>query len=227
MELEFEKSMTEMMKHELEQLKKRVMSLSAMVEDAIRKSLNALLNRDLELARKVIEADDAIDRMEIEVEDMCLKILALQQPVASDLRLVIAILKVNEALERMGDIASNISRRSIVLSRFPKFTITDEVPEMAAKAQSMVKESIDCLVNRDTQLARKICNEDDNLDDIRERMHQKILQQIRRGPEDIDGWMALFTIVRHLERLGDMAVVVAQDVIYLVEGDIIRHRGVK
>lgn len=209
---------------DIERLKKKVLSLGAMVEEAISAAIAALLSRDEKAAKRVIASDREIDQMEVEVEEDCLKILALYQPVASDLRFVIAVLKMNNDLERMGDLAANIAKRAVEIMRQPGVELPAELPTMARNAQAMVKSSLDALVNMDVTLARQVCAGDDELDGFRKRMQRRVLDEIRAHPDDAEALMGLSNIFRHLERLGDMATNIAEDVIYLVEGEITRHR---
>ncbi|MBE7558953.1 phosphate signaling complex protein PhoU [bacterium] len=209
---------------DIERLKKKVLSLGAMVEEAISAAIAALLSRDEKAAKRVIASDREIDQMEVEVEEDCLKILALYQPVASDLRFVIAVLKMNNDLERMGDLAANIAKRAVEIMRQPGVELPAELPTMARNAQAMVKSSLDALVNMDATLARQVCAGDDELDGFRKRMQRRVLDEIRAHPDDAEALMGLSNIFRHLERLGDMATNIAEDVIYLVEGEITRHR---
>ncbi len=208
---------------DIERLKKKVLSLGALVEDAIAKAIAALLSRDDKLAKRVAASDHEIDQMEVEVEEDCLKILALYQPVASDLRFVIAVLKMNNDLERMGDLAANIAKRARDFMQQAGVELPGELAEMAQKAQGMVKSSLDALVNMDSRLAREVCAGDDELDSFRKRMQRRVLEDLRSHPDHAETLMDLSSIIRHLERLGDMATNVAEDVIYLVEGEIIRH----
>ncbi len=196
-----------------------------MVEEAIAKAISALVNRNGELARAVIDADTEIDRMEVDVEEECLKILALYQPVAADLRFVVAVLKINNDLERMGDLARNIAKRVAFLASHERIDLPGEFRVMASKAQSMVKQSLDALVNSDTSFARKVRDDDDEVDALQRTIRTKVEEQMRRSPDQLDSLMRLMSVSRHLERLADMATNVAEDVIYMVEGDIVRHRA--
>ncbi len=209
----------------IENLKRKVLSEGARIEDTIAQAVSALQRRDGALARQIIDADTQIDRMEIEVEEECLKILALYQPVAADLRFVVAVLKMNNDLERMGDLACNIAKRAEFLSRHADVDLPFDFSQMAAQAQSMVKRSLDALVNGDAQLARKVCAEDDILDEMRSRHQERILEQTRRDPEHAELLGSLSAVNRHIERIGDMATNVCEDVIYMIEGEIVRHGG--
>lgn len=210
---------------EINGLKEKALHLGAMVEDAIARSISALVQRDRRLAEAVAAEDEAIDRAEVEVEEECLKILALYQPVAADLRLVVAVLKMNNDLERMGDLAAHIAQMAAYLADCEPVDLPLDFPAMAARAQSMVKRSLDALVNADAGLAERVCADDDLVDDMRRTFYETIRDEVRRSPEDVRTLLTLLAVSRHLERVADMATNVAQDVIYMVQGRIVRHRG--
>lgn len=217
--------MSMILRRELDRLRKMILSEGALVEDAIAKSISALTRRDFDLAQEVIKADEEIDRMEVEVEEECLKILALHHPVANDLRFVVAVLKMNNDLERMGDLATNIAKRAEFLATHDKIDLPTDFSKMAEKAKSMVKHCLDALVNADSKLARQVCLDDDELDEMRSQSQKKIQEAIKQLPQQAESLMKLLSVSRHLERLGDMATNISEDVIYMVEGEIIRHRG--
>jgi len=217
--------MTLHLRREIENLKRKILSMGARIEDAVAKAVDALQRRDGRLAQSVVEADDQIDRLEVDVEEECLKVLALYQPVAADLRFVVAVLKMNNDLERMGDLAANIAKRAAFLAGQPQADLPFDFSEMAAKAQSMLKQSLDALVNGDAALARQVCAEDDELDEMRRRHHDRIVEQTRRSPQHAEVLNSLSGVNRHLERIGDMATNVCEDVLYMIEGEIMRHGG--
>jgi phosphate transport system protein len=212
------------LQRQIEQLKQKILFVGSMVEAAIANAVAALVNRDESIARKVLEEDAEIDRMEVDVEEDCLKILALYQPVAVDLRFVVAVLKINNDLERMGDLAKNIAKRVLYLSRVDRVDVPVDFRAMAVRAQDMVKRSLDALVSADSSLAHRVRQDDDELDNMRRAIHEKIRAAIRTKPEQTETLMKLYSVAKHLERLGDMATNVAEDVIYMVEGDIVRHQ---
>jgi phosphate transport system protein len=217
--------MTKHIQRQIEVLKQKILYVGTLVEEAIAKAITALINRDAVLARKVIEADNTIDRMEVDVEEECLKIFALYQPVAADLRFVVAVLKINNDLERMGDLAQNIAKRVVYISKSdPIADLNVDFRSMAAKAQTMVKQSLDALVNSDTALAKQVRAEDDEVDHAREIIRNQMMEAIRRHPDRVEYLLKFNSISRHLERLADMATNVAEDVIYMVEGEIVRHQ---
>jgi phosphate transport system protein len=215
--------MAKQLPRQIDGLKQKILFVGTLVEEAITKAVSALINRDSNLAKSVIEADDEIDTMEIDVEEEVLKILALYQPVAADLRFVVAVLKINNDLERMGDLAGNIAKRVLFLASCERFDLPAEVRPMATRTQSMVKQSLDALVNSDTSLARKVRESDDEVDNLRRSIEKEIEQQIAQHPERTDCLMRLSSVARHLERIADMATNIAEDVIYMVEGEIVRH----
>jgi phosphate transport system protein len=209
---------------EIENLKKKILAVSSVVEESIARSIAAVIKHDATLARQVAEGDDEINEMEVDVEEECLKILALYQPVAVDLRFVVAVLKINNDLERMGDHAVNIADRAAYLATFPKLDVPPELDEMARRTQTMVKHSLDALVESDTELARQVCAADQEIDQYNRKMHVLIQDQMRNNPNEIDRLLHLLSVSRQLERIADLATNVAEDVIYTVEGTIVRHR---
>ena len=215
--------MAKQLPRQIDGLKKKILFVGTLVEEAITKAITALINRDANLANSVIAADTEIDTMEVDVEEEVLKILALYQPVAADLRFVVAVLKINNDLERMGDLAGNIAKRVLFLAKCERFDLPPEVRPMAARTQSMVKQSLDALVNSDTTLAQRVRESDDEVDAMRSTIEKEIEQQIATHPDRTDCLMRLSSVARHLERIADMATNIAEDVIYMVEGEIVRH----
>ena len=215
------------MKHiqrQIELLKQKILNVGGLVEEAIANAISAMLNRDGKLAQRVIGDDSVIDQMEVEVEEDCLKILALYQPVAADLRFVVAILKINNDLERIGDLARNIAKRVNYLSKSDPIELPFSLREMTTKVQSMVKLSLDALVNGDVSLARHVREEDDAVDDERKKIADHIISLIKKMPERVEYLLKLNSVSKHLERIADMATNIAEDVIYMVEGEIVRHK---
>lgn len=217
--------MAEYLHRQLHELKQEILHVGAVVEEAVAKATRALRTRDERLAREVIDSDAEIDRLEVAVEEECLRVLALYQPVAFDLRFVVAVLKINNDLERIGDLAKNVAKRVLTLARAWDLEIPDEFQEMAAHAQLMVKHSLDALVTANSTLARQVRSDDDLVDQIRDAIYDKIRAQIAAHPEQTEQLMKLFSVARHLERLADMATHIAEEVIYMVEGHIVRHRA--
>lgn len=209
----------------LHDLKQQLVFLSSTVEEAVAKVVTALVNRDTKLAREVIASDADIDNLEIAVESECLKLLALQQPVAGDLRFIVATLKINNDLERMGDLAKKIGKNVVYLCGVAPPDVHVDFREIAEIARGMVKRSMDAFVNGDAELARQVLADDDRVDELKDRLYGELRDAIRRNPEQLEALMKLYSVARNLERLGDMATHIAEEVIYMVEGDIVRHAG--
>jgi phosphate transport system protein len=209
---------------EIEKLKKMVLTLGAEVEGSLQMSVKALTERNSALGLMVIDFDKKIDNMEVDVEEECLKILALYHPVANDLRLIVSILKINNDLERIGDLAVNIAERAVFLATQEKIEIPEDINEMARKTQWMLKSSLDGLVNSDPSLARQVCAADDEVDEINRSMFTHIGKKMQVHIERLDCYIQLLSASRYLERVADHTTNIAEDVIYLVEGEIVRHR---
>ena len=217
--------MTKHIERQIENLKERILRLGTLVEEAISKSITALINRETALAQRVMANDVDIDAMEVEVEEECLKILALYQPVAADLRFVVAVLKINNDLERMGDLARNIAKRVTQLEGGDPYDLPPEIRMMATQAQEMVRQCLDAVVKRDPTLARQVREEDDIVDEARQRIQRRVLQGIKDHPENVENLLRINSVSKHIERIADMATNIAEDVVYMVEGDIVRHRS--
>ncbi len=213
------------LQRELDNLKKNILSLGAMVEERVRMAINAFENRNGELALKVVAADKEINQAEVEVEEDCLKILALHQPVAVDLRFINAVTKINNDLERVGDEAVNIAERVANISKRPPVSVPFEYSTMAEKSEAMLKDSLDALVTLDADLAYAVCLRDDEVDKINQDIYDKIKEVIKQQPERVGYLINLLLIARHLERIADHATNIAEEVIYMVEGEIPRHRN--
>ncbi len=210
---------------EIENLKKLILSLGAIVEEQIQRSMLALERRDTELADEVIAKDREVDSLEILIEEECLKILALYQPVAKELRFVVAVLKMNNDLERMGDLASNIAKRARYLSRKERIEMIEEFGNVADKVQAMVKKSLDALVNTDVILAREVLAADDEVDRLTKQMLKRTINFIEKDPERTKDYFSIRSISKNLERIADSATNIAEDVVYLCSGEIIRHQS--
>ncbi len=208
---------------ELSNIKKSILTLGALVEDRVRMASESVAKRDASLAEKLILADHEIDEMEVEIEEECLKILALYQPVAVDLRFLIAVIKINNELESIGDQAVNIAQRVEIIARQKKYDFTFDYSVMAGKAQNMLKKSLDALVNLDLDLAFKVLVMDDEVDQIKREAYDEIKQAMSEHPDKVGYLINLLLISRHLERLADHATNIAEEVIYLIEGEIVRH----
>ncbi|MHB8707753.1 MAG: phosphate signaling complex protein PhoU [Desulfuromonadales bacterium] len=214
-----------MLKQELERLEKHLLTLTAVVEENVQQAVKALATRDVELAQKVVIGDDQVNRMEVDIEEECLKVLALHQPVAHDLRLIVAVMKINNDLERIADNAVSISQRAISAASFSRQAKQDLALElMSEKALDMLGKALDSLVNADLDLARKIIALDEEVDILHAKNYDLFKEQIRRDPESVDFLLHFLVVSRNLERIADLATNIAEDVIYLNEGNIIRHK---
>ena len=209
---------------ELSGLKKRILSLGTMVEERVGMAIKAFETRDGELACGVIESDREIDEAEVEVEEECLKIIALHQPVAIDLRFINIVIKINNDLERVGDEAVNIAERVENISKRLPLSVPFDFAAMAEKAEAMLKESLDALVNQDVGLAYKVCLDDDEVDRMNHMIYDEVKIAIKQQPDRVAYLLNLLLIARHLERIADHATNIAEEVIYMIEGKIFRHR---
>jgi phosphate transport system protein len=208
---------------DLDNLQRDLLTLAGSVEEAIQQATRALQERDVDLARRVVEGDSLIDQDENRIEEECLKILALHQPVAVDLRRTAAALKINTDLERMGDLAEDIAERALHLARLRPVPIPEKLQMMADLTGMMVRTSLDCFVNLDPVQARQVCRLDDEVDRYNDAIIKELIAQMQQSPDMVEPGMSLFSATRHLERIADHATNIAEDVVYLVEGTIIRH----
>jgi len=217
--------MPKRLQKDIEKIKKMVLSVGAMVEERLRMSIKAIETWDAALAEDIIRRDYEIDELEIEVEEECLKILALHQPVAVDLRFIIATIKINSELERIGDEAVNIANRVRNISKRRKLDLSFDFTIMAEKAATMLRLSLDALVNLDQDLAFKVLTLDDEVDLMHREIYDRIKEAMSQNPDYVGYLINLYTTSRHLERVGDHSTNIAEEVIYLIEGEIIRHRA--
>ncbi|MDD5675463.1 MAG: phosphate signaling complex protein PhoU [Chitinivibrionales bacterium] len=214
------------LQREIDVLKKSIVTLSTLVEESVNNAVNAVQQRDEVLARSVIDADRIIDSMEIDVEEECCKALALHQPVASDLRFIVAVLKINNDLERVGDMAVNIAERALMLAQLPNRDFKPfDFNRMVQLAGGMLKKSLDALVNYEADLAGSVCKSDDDVDEINRAMYLAVIERVRKNPQEIDYLLHMLSISRNVERIADHATNIAEDVIYMVSGEIIRHHS--
>jgi phosphate transport system protein len=216
--------MSKHLERDLDNLQKDLLALAASVEEAVHKAIRALQERDVALAEEVIDGDNDIDEEENHVEEECLKVLALHQPVAVDLRRVTSVLQINTDLERMADLAEDIAERAVALARWPVMPIPADLQRMTDLTSSMVRQALDAFVNLDAKLARLVCRLDDEVDRYNKSIIDELIRLMQRAPEMVEPGLSLFSATRHLERIADHATNVAEDVIYLVEGAIVRHR---
>ena len=209
--------------HELTKLNKKILKLSSMVEERVRRAAQVIESKDQEVIQSLIVSDYEVDDMEVEIEEDCLKILALHQPVASDLRFLIAVIKINNEMERIGDYAVNIARRVENISKFKhQAAVTYDFSTMSEKVVAMLKNSIGALINSDSKLAKSIFQDDDVVDTCRTRCYEDIKERIKKDPEHPGYHINTYLLARHLERIADRAVNIAEEVVYLVEGTITR-----
>ena len=210
---------------EIENLKREILALGAMAVATVRDATSALENRDQSLARNVIENDVKLDEMEVGIEENCLKILALHQPVASDLRFIIAILKMNSDLERVGDLAVNVAEHAAFLATQPPVDLSFDFGAMAYEAQRMLEKSLDSLVNVSGEGACEVLAGDDEIDAMNRQMYLIVQEATRAHPDQTESLIHLLSASQHLERIADHATNIAENVIYLTEGMIVRHRS--
>ena len=215
--------MTSLLHKELGQLEKQLLTLTAVVDESVQQAIKALSGHNRELAQKVIDNDDHINRLEVDLEEECLKVLALHQPVANDLRMIVAVLKINNDLERIADQAANICERALAISESPKMVCPLELDKMGGKVIDMLEKALDSLVNADLELARKVLMLDDEVDSFHSGNYKSFKDYVRHHPDSVDIVLNYLTVSRHLERVADLATNIAEDVIYLNEGSIVRH----
>ncbi len=212
------------LQRDLEKLKKEILEIGSLVEEAINNSIRALKEREATLAQSVIDKEYVVDEKEVQVEEECLKILALHQPVATDLRFIVVILKVNNELERMGDFASKVAERAIFLSeQDPLSGLLEFIEDLPGMVQTMVRDSLDALVKTDLDLARKVISADDAVDQINRQMYKKITETIIHDSGTTERAISLLSTTRYLERIADLSTNIAEDVIFMVEGNVVRH----
>jgi phosphate transport system protein len=216
--------MSKHLERDLDKLQRDVLAMGASVEEVIYKAIRALQDRDAKLAELVVEGDGSIDELENRIDEECLKILALHQPVATDLRRITAVLMINTDLERMADLAVDIAERAVVLAKPPKVAIPRELQRMADLTTVMVRDGLNAFVNLDARLARQVVRLDDEVDELNSAIIRELVGTMKRSPEFVEPGLSLFSAVRHLERIADHATNIAEDVVYLVEGEIVRHR---
>ncbi|MFT4542064.1 MAG: phosphate transport system protein [Planctomycetota bacterium] len=211
--------------NDMSKLERRLLDLGARVENAVRKSIRALEARKSDCAKEVIEGDSAIDQAEVELEEECLKILALHQPVATDLRFVAACLKINSDLERIGDLAVSIAERAKSFDRILCFPLPKDLAPMTEATTGMLRKALDSFVKSDVELARRVLVEDNVVDDYNRDIIASMVKRMHKDPAHIDNALLFLSASKNLERIADHATNIAEDVIYMVEGDIVRHLG--
>jgi phosphate transport system protein len=213
------------LQRDLDRIKKELLTTGLMVEKALNDSIESLVDRHPEMAKAVILGDRLIDQKENQIEEECLKVLALHHPVANDLRFVIAVLKVNNDLERMGDLATNIAERSIYLASHEPLRAVLNFHLMADRVQAMVSKSLDALIRMDTNIAQTVLTQDDEIDDLNREMYTTLQDIMRESPEFIDRAVQTLSVSRYLERIADLSTNIAEDVVFMVDGELIRHQA--
>jgi len=210
---------------ELEQLKTRLLEMGGLAEEQVRVAVKALVDRDRELVEVVLHGDEAINRLHIEIDGRCFTLLALHQPMAVDLRAIVSAVKINTDLERVGDLAINIAEAARRYAQHPPVKKLIDIPRMATIAQSMLRDALDAFVRRDTDLAQHVLNEDDKLDALKTQIFRELLTYMLQDPTTIEPALDLILISRHLERIGDHATNIAEDVIFMVSARDVRHHA--
>jgi len=213
------------MQKQMDKIKRMIFTLAGDVEHALERAVQCVESRDVEVAKAVLAADDKIDRAEIEIEEECLHALALEHPLAMDLRFIVAVLKMNNDLERLGDLASNIAQQAIALSKSPRIDLNQFLPGMSTEVLSMLRSALDALLQLDVEQADAVRTADDRVDEIHRRCFTLVEEAIRADPENCGRYIHVLTISRNLERAADLATNIAEDVIYLVRGEIQRHKS--
>lgn len=209
----------------LDLLQRKILSLATLVEEQVRSAVHSVEYKDVEAAGKVIEDDRKIDLLEVEVEEECLKILALHQPVAVDLRFIIAVLKINNDLERIGDLASNIADRAIALAENSSFSFISRLSLMCEKSLTMLNRCLDAFFKMDVEAADSVCKSDDEVDALYREMVHIVRKGIREDITFLHEYLYILSVSRNLERIADLTTNIAEDVVYMLEGGIVRHRA--
>ena len=212
---------------DLERLQEKILRMGGLVEDSISKAMQALVERRPELARDTMARDHLVNRLEVEIDEQCIELLALRQPAAVDLRLIITGLKISTDLERIGDLAVNMCERVLELLEAPVLKPLIDLPRMADKARGMLRDSLDAYVRRDPILAQDVCARDDEVDDLNKQVFRELLTYMLENPANIPRALSLGAIGRYMERIADHATNIAEMVIYLVKGKDIRHMAWK
>lgn len=215
--------MSKHLQRDMDQIRSHLLDLFGVVEQMIDNAVRSLCERRADLAAEVIKADDYVDSQEVAVEEECLKILALHQPVASNLRVVTTVIRINSDLERVADLACNIAERAQAITRFPNFPIPDELPDMANATKEMLRSALDAFITMNLELAEQVIKMDDGIDQQNRNVIHELRELMRENPDFVEPALHCFSGARHIERIADLAENVAEDVIYIVDGKIIRH----
>jgi phosphate transport system protein len=217
--------MSKHLERDLEALEREILAQSSLVEEMIAKACRALVDRRVDMSSEVVASEQEIDSREVKIEEECLKILALHQPVAVDLRRTATVLKINTELERIADLAVNIAERTASLADYQDFEIPDKLERMSTKATDMVHDALDAFVDLDVTVARDVCRRDEEMDMLNRLVIDELYELMQAHPDQVEPGMHVFSISRHVERIADCATNIAEDVIYLVEGEIARHHS--
>ena len=210
---------------ELDYLRSRLLEMSGLVEDSVHRSVLSLAEKDAQQAQRVLHNEAEINRMEIEIDDLATRLLALQQPMATDLRFITAAIKINNDLERMGDLAVNIVERALSLMHEPLMKPLIDIPLMADRVQAMIRKSLDAFVKKDAELARNVLVSDDAVDELCGSVYTELISYMERDPKTVRQAISLMFVARNLERLADHATNIAEDVLFLVQGVDVRHHA--
>lgn len=216
--------MAKHLQRDLDYLKREILAVGTLVEEAIAKALRLLSEPNPAMIEEILEGDQVIDQREVEVEEECLKVLALHQPMAADLRFVVAVLKVNNDLERMGDLAGNIARRCRHAIVRPEGRVPLDFSALGDKVLGMVHASLDSLVQQDAAMAREVCRQDEEVDEIHRAAYERLKRLMREDPDAVEDAVNALTVSRSLERIADLATNIAEDIVFMVDGDVIRHQ---
>ena len=208
---------------DLKKLREDILTMGGLVEDQIQKAVRTLVDRDSPLAETIIQRDHEVNRLDVEIDDLCIRLLALHQPAARDLRFITTALKITTDLERIGDMAVNICERALELNREPQLKPYIDIPRMAQISQRMIRESLDAFVREDTDLALKVCKDDQQVDDLNSQIFREIISFMIGDPQTINRAMKISSISKYLERIADHATNIAEMVIFMVKGKSIRH----
>jgi len=209
---------------QIQKIKRRLLAIGAIVEEQVDLAVKSIVSRDKVLAQKVISRDVEIDLMEVDLEEECLNVLALHQPMAVDLRIVIAVLKINNDLERIGDLAVDATERAVVLIEQEPVEFPFDFDAMSKAVQRMLRDCLEALINLDMDLAVKVCSSDDTVDAMHASMFNKVAKEVVKQPEHVEQLLTYLSVSRYLERIADHTTNIAEDVIYLIKGNIVRHQ---
>jgi len=210
---------------ELESLKTTLIKMASMVEENFLLALRAVMEKNIELTHKVIETDKRIDKLELEIDDAVIDLLALQQPVASDLRFILAALKINNDLERIGDHAVNIAEATDILVQYPDAELLEEIPQMAEIARNMLKDSLDSFIQIDPSKARAVLKTDDKIDDLNRQVAHKIIEHVKNNSKTAELGLEISRISRNLERVADLTTNIAEEVIFYIQARVVKHHA--